>query len=161
MKLYNVKGLSRVLGIGEGEIRAWTRRGIIKKGVASNGLYDLEKTAQEIIAMLRGPEAREQSADYQAERARLMRVKRQSAEYDLGIREGALHRTEDLELALSKMLVSFKSRVRSIPARVSPQAAKMTNQEDIFDLLKQVTDEALQELSDVDAVLANKEDQKK
>ena len=59
MKLYNVKGLSRALGIGEGEIRAWTRRGIIKKGVASNGLYDLEKTAQEIIAMLRGPEARE------------------------------------------------------------------------------------------------------
>lgn len=155
-RLYTAAALGRALGIGEAEIKTLTRRGVIKKGVAQNGLYDIEAAAREIIAMLREPEERKQSADYQAERARLMRVKRQSAEYDLGIREGTLHRSEDLEIAISKILVSFKSRVRSIPARVSPQAAKMSNQEDIFDLLKQVTDEALQELSDIDKVFTDK-----
>lgn len=159
MKYYTAAALGRVLGIGESEIKALTRRGMIKKGVAENGLYDIEQAAREIIAMLRDPEARKQSADYQAERARFMRLKRQGAEYDLSLREGTLHRTEDLELAISKMLVSFKSRVRSIPARVSPQAAKMTSQEDIFDLLKQVTDEVLQELSDIDTIFSEEESQ--
>ena len=70
-----------------------------------------------------------------------------------------MHRSEDLELAISKILVNFKSRIRSIPARVSPQAAKMKSQEEIFDLLKQATDEALQELSDIDTVFLHKEDE--
>ena len=160
MRYYTAAALSRVLGIGESEIKDFTRRGLIRNGVKENGLYDIEEAAREIISMLREPEARKQSADYQSERARLMRVRRQSAEYDLGIREGTLHRSEDLELAISKILVNFKSRIRSIPARVSPQAAKMASQEEIFDLLKQATDEALQELSDIDTVFLNKEDGK-
>ena len=159
MRCYTAAALGRVLGIGESEIKDFTRRGIIRNGVKENGLYDIEEAAREIISMLREPEARKQSADYQSERARLMKVRRQSAEYDLGIREGTLHRSEDLELAISKILVNFKSRICSIPARVSPQAAKMKSQEEIFDLLKQATDEALQELSDIDTVFLDKEDE--
>ena len=157
MKYYTAAALGRALGIRESEIKTFTRRGIIKKGVAQNGLYKLDESAREIIAAFREPETRKQSADYQSERAYLMRVKRQNAEYDLKLREKTLHKSEDLEIVISKILTNFKSRVRSIPARVSPQAAKMTNQEDIFDLLKQVTDEALQELSDLDMVLSDKE----
>ena len=158
IKKYTAAAVGRALGIGESEIKTLTRRGIIRKGIGSDGFYDVAETAREIISMLREPEARKRSADYQSEKARLARVKRQSAEYDLAIREGTLHRTEDLELAISTILVRFKSRIRSIPARVSPQVAKMTSQEEIFDLLKQVTDEALQELSDIDAAFSGKED---
>lgn len=157
MKYYTAKALGRVLGIEEDEITALTRRGAIKAGLAENGLYIIEEAAREIIAAMKQPGGRQKSADYTSERARLMRVRRQSAEYDLGLREKELHRTEEIELVISKILVSFKAKIRSIPSRVAPQCAKLTNREEIFDLLKQVTDEALQELSDIDAVFASEE----
>lgn len=158
MKYYTAKALGRVLGMGEDEITALTRRGAIRDGLTDKGLYTLEEAAREIIAAMRRPEERGKSADYTAERARLMRVRRQSAEYDLGLREKELHRTEEIELVVSKILVSFKAKIRSIPSRLAPQCAKLTGKEEIFDLLKQVTDEALEELSDIDAIFEEKEE---
>lgn len=159
MRYYTAKALGRVLGIGEDEVRALTQRGLIREGLAENGLYQIEESAREVIAALNGPEEQKRNADYMSERARLMRARRQSAEYDLGLKEKELHRTEEIELVISKILVSFKAKIRSIPSRVAPQCAKLTNREEIFDLLKQVTDEALQELSDLDAVFDEPEDQ--
>lgn len=158
MRYYTAKALGRVLGLGEDEIRALTRRGAIREGIAENGLYTIEEAAREIIAALKQPGGRRKSADYTAERARLMRARRQSAEYDLGLREKELHRTEEIELVISRILVSFKAKIRSIPSRMAPQCAKLTDREEIFDLLKQVTDEALQELSDIDAVFDETEE---
>lgn len=152
MRYYTAKALGRVLGIGDGEITDMTLRGQIREGLAVNGLYTLEEAAREIIAAMKQPEERERNADYTSERARLMRVRRKSAEYDLGLREKELHRTDEIELLISKILTGFKAKIRSIPARLAPQCAKLSNKEEIFDLIKQVTDEALEELSDLDAV---------
>lgn len=147
---YTARALGRVLGIGEKEVLALTRDGIIQKGRDNKtGLYDIEAAAREIIASMRTQD----KASYNQERARLMQVRRQSAEHELALQEKRLHRSEDLEIVISKILVSFKARIRSIPARVAPQAAKMSSQEEIFDLLKKATDEALQELSDIRTVL--------
>lgn len=158
MKYYTAKALGRVLGMGEDEITGLTQRGVIQTGLADNGLYTIEEAAREIIAAMKQPGEWQKSADYTMERARLMRARRQSAEYDLGLREKELHRTEDIELVISKILVSFKAKIRSIPSRVAPQCAKLTGREEIFDLLKQVTDEALQELSDIDALFTGEEE---
>lgn len=157
MKYYTAKALGRVLGMGEDEITTLTRQGAIKAGLDDNGLYIIEEAAREIIETMKQPGERQKSADYTSERARLMQARRKSAEYDLGLREKELHRTEEIELVISKILVSFKAKIRSIPSRVAPQCAKLTNREEIFDLLKQVTDEALQELSDIDTVFTAEE----
>lgn len=158
MRYYTAKALGRVLGLGEDEIITMTKRGVIKKGLADSGLYTIEETAREVIAALKKPDDRWQSADYTSERARLMRVRRQSAEHDLKLKEKELHQTEEIELVISKVLVSFKAKIRSLPARIAPQCAKLTSREAIFDLLKQVTDEALQELSDIDKAFESKEE---
>lgn len=150
MKYYTARALGRVLGIGEDEVAELTRRGVIREGLAENGLFTLEESAREIISALKQDGARDQSADYAAERARMMRAKRQSAEYDLELREKHLHRTEDIETVITKILVGFKAKIRAIPSKMAAQCAKLTSREEIFSLLKKVTDEALLELSDLD-----------
>lgn len=161
MRYYKAAALGRVLGLGEDEIRALTRRGVIKDGHAAGDLYILEDSAREIIAAMKKPEEREQTADYTSERARLMRVRRQSAEYDLGLREKDLHLTEDIEQAILKMLAGFKAKIRAIPSRMASQCAKLSSKEEIFDLLKQATDEALLELADLAGVFEAADEEKK
>lgn len=158
MKYYTAKALGRVLGLGKGEIKALTRDGVIKDGVTETGLYILEVAAREIIESMKNPEERDKSVDYSSERAKLMRAKRQNAEYDLALREKDLHQTEEIEFAISKILVGFKAKIRAIPSRVAARCAKISSKEEIFNLLKQVTDEALQELSDLETVFDDEEE---
>lgn len=152
MKYYKAAALGRVLGLGEDEIKAMTRRGTIREGYAGGDLYILEVSAREIIAGLKKPEERRRTADYTSERAQLMRLRRQRAEYDLALREKDLHLTEDIEQAILRTLTGFKAKIRAIPSRMAAQCAKLTSKEDIFDLLKQVTDEALTELADLNNI---------
>lgn len=159
MRYYTARALGRVLGIGEDRVNACVKQGIIKKGRAENGLFLLEDAAREIIAGLEAPGERAPQADYTAERAGLMRVKRKNAEYDLKLREKDLHTSEDIELVMARILVSFRAKVRAIPSRLAPQCAKLTGQEDIYDLLKKATDEALEELADIESIFLKGEEE--
>lgn len=172
MKFYTAAALGRVLSLGEDEIKTLTARGVITdgyvgasafsagnrqketrtggSGATGGGLYVLEESAREIIAALKRPEARDGSVDYATERARLARAKREAEEHKLGLMERELHRSEEIELAISKILVGFKAKLRALPSRFAPQCAKKTNQEEIHDLLKETMDEVLQDLSDLD-----------
>ncbi len=153
MKLYTEQAICRTLGLRKEELRALEARGATGKGKAENGLFSLEETARALLAWYRRQEEKEETADYQDEKAKLMQIKRLNAEYDLKLKEGGLHRTEDIELALSQMIVSFKARVMAIPAKIAPKAAKITDEAQIFDLIKKATDEALTALSDYDKVM--------
>ncbi|MCC8356275.1 MAG: hypothetical protein LJU34_00205, partial [Oscillospiraceae bacterium] len=131
-----------------GPRRARATSGAVKKGRTEGGLYLLEETAREVIEAYRDGGAVD-APDYMTERARLMEIKRKSEEYDLGVKQGQLHRTEDIEAALTKTLVSFRAQIEGIPTKAAPQAAKIKNSTAIFDLLKTMTDEALEVLSDL------------
>lgn len=157
MKYYTAKALGRVLGVGTDEIVTLTKRGIIKKGFADNGLYVLEDTAREIIAGMKRPEDR-RAADYATERAKLMRARRQSAEHDLALMEKDLHTSEDVEIVLSRVLAAFKSKVRALPSRLAPQCAKAQSKEEIFTLVKAATDETLQELAAIETLFEEETD---
>ncbi|MCD8052247.1 MAG: hypothetical protein LUE89_11325 [Clostridiales bacterium] len=158
MKLYTSAAIARTLGITEKEVIALTKSGVIKKGYTERGLYTLEDTAREIIANYRKPEDERENVDYVTERAKLMRIKRMNEQYSLDLRKKELIRAEEVELVLTKMLVSFKSRLSAIPSRVAPQVARMTDSVDIMDLLKERINEALEELSDFDSIFEDKTD---
>lgn len=152
MKLYTSAAIARTLGITEKEVIALTKSGVIKKGYTERGLYRLEDTAREIIANYRKPEDERENVDYVTERAKLMRIKRMNEQYNLELRKKELIRADEVELALTKILVSFKSRLSAIPSRVAPQLARMTDSVDVMDLLKERINEALEELSDFDSI---------
>lgn len=157
MKYYTAKALGRVLGVGTDEIVTLTKRGVIKKGLADNGLYVLEDAAREIIAGMKRPEDR-RAADYATERAKLMRARRQSAEHDLALMEKDLHTSEDVEIVLSRVLAAFKAKVRALPSRLAPQCAKAQSKEEIFTLVKAATDETLQELAAIETLFEEETD---
>lgn len=158
MKYYTAKALGRVLGVGEERIQLWMKSGVIREGRAENGLFRLEESAREIIAGLENADGARECADYAAERAGLMRIKRKNAEYDLRLREKDLHATEDVETIVTQILVRFRAKVRAIPARTAAQCARLENPEDVYELLKKVTDEALEELADLEKVFETEND---
>ena len=157
MKLYTSAAIARTLGISEKEIKNLTKSGVIKKGVTDRGLYRLEETAREIIANYKLPEDQRENVDYNSERAKLMRIKRKSEEYDLKIKEGQLYGHDDVYMGLSKMLVSFKSRLSAIPSRAAQQAARMKKPAEITELLNFLIEEALNELSNAENIFDDSE----
>lgn len=126
------------------------------KGVLTEyrpGLYDLQTVTVQYINFLRqkNPEA-EDKVDYNTERAKLVRAKRESEELELLVRKNELHTTEDIEKALTDMLVNFRTKLMAVPAKLSPIMAKKKDQTEIFRLLKEAIDETLEELSDFDKI---------
>ena len=71
------------------------------------------------------------------------------------LRRGALHSSEDIERGLQTMCLNIRTKFLTMPAKLSQRLAQMKgNQTEIFDELKKAVDEALEELSDYQTVLA-------
>ncbi len=147
MKLYDVKAVARFLDVSERRVRQLRDEKVIAE--VRPGLYNLKDTNHRYINYLRkrNPES-EEAIDYNTERAKLVRAKRKNEEYELLLKEKQLHSSEDIEEVMTDMLVNFKARLMAIPAKLSPVLSKKTDKAEIFGLIKENIDEALNELSD-------------
>lgn len=157
MKLYNAKAVARFLDLSERRVRQLRDEKVIEE--YRPGLYDLMATNRRYINYLRrrNPES-EEHIDYQTERAKLVRVKRQNEELDLQLKENKLHSSEDIEKVMGSMLTNFKTRLMAVPAKLAPILSKKTKKADIFTILKNAVDEALNELADFDTAFGEAED---
>lgn len=151
MKLYTAAAIARHLDMTERNVRLLRDKGVLTE--IRPGLYDLQEATHQYINFLRkkNPDA-EENIDYNTERAKLVRAKRESQELELQLQKNEVHTTEEVERVMTDMLIRFKARLMAIPAKLSPILAKKTEQVEIFKLIKSGIDEALEELSDFDAV---------
>lgn len=151
MKLYTAAAVARYLDMTERNVRTLRDKGVLTE--YKPGLYDLKTATQQYINFLRkkNPDA-EEKVDYNTERAKLVRAKRESQELELQLRKNELHTAEDVEQVMTDMLIRFKTRLMAMPAKLSPILAKKTDQTEIFKLMKTGVDEALEELADFDTV---------
>ena len=151
MKVYDVKAIARILDLTERRVRQLKEQDIIQE--YAPGLYELIPTVHAYVNYLRkrNPESGE-NIDYNTERAKFMRAKRLDVEFDLGVKEGSLHTSEDVETAMSSILISFKSRLMALPSKLSPILAKKTDKTEIQQILKDTVHEALNALADFDTV---------
>ena len=151
MKMYTAAAVARRLDMTERNVRLLRDKGVLTE--YKPGLYDLQTVTVQYINFLRkkNPEA-EDKVDYNTERAKLVRAKRESEELELQVRKNELHTTEDIEKALTDMLVNFRTKLMAIPAKLSPIMAKKKDQTEIFKLMKAAIDETLEELSDFDRI---------
>lgn len=149
MKLYTAAAVARHLDMTERNVRTLRDKGVLTE--YKPGLYDLQTATRQYINFLRkkNPDA-EEKVDYNTERAKLVRAKRESQELELQLRKNEVHTTEDVEQVMTDMLIRFKTRLMAIPAKLSPILAKKTEQTEIFKLIKSAVDEALEELADFD-----------
>lgn len=148
MKLYDVAQVARFLDLSPRRVRMLVNEGIIQE--VYPGKFDLVETNRKYINFIRkgsGEDGKE-VVNYNTERALLVRAKRRTEEYELRKKENTLHESEDVERIMTDMLVNFKSRLMSIPAKLSPILVKKTNRTEIFEIIKNHVDEALEELSD-------------
>lgn len=157
MKMYTAAAVARRLDMTERNVRLLRDKGVLTE--YKPGLYDLQTVTVQYINFLRkkNPEA-EDKVDYNTERAKLVRAKRESEELELQVRKNELHTTEDIEKALTDMLVNFRTKLMAIPAKLSPIMAKKKDQTEIFKLMKAAIDETLEELSDFDKVCKEDKD---
>lgn len=156
MKMYTAAAVARRLDMTERNVRLLRDKGVLTE--YKPGLYDLPTVTVQYINFLRqkNPEA-EDKVDYNTERAKLVRAKRESQELELQVRKNEIHTTEDVEKALTDMLVNFRTKLMAIPAKLSPIMAKKKDQTEIFKLLKAAIDETLEELSDFDKICKEEE----
>lgn len=160
MTLYSGKALAGALGLSSKEIGSLRKSGVIQYRKGTN--YALEECAGKIIAYYKEQlgEGANAAADYQTERALLMRAKRMEQEYETALKDGTLHRAQDVENIVTKMLMNFRSRIMAIPAKLASRLSKESDTTAIFEILKEATDDALNELSDYDRLFENERDTK-
>lgn len=147
MTLYTSKRMAEYLDVTERRVRQLRDEEVIRE--KRTGLYDPMDTMRRYIRYLHS-----NGNGLNDERAKLLGVKREKAEIELEEIKGGLHRTEDIERALTTMLMNFRTRIMAIPAKLAGNIVKMTDQNDVFDALKKETDEALEELSHYDEAFA-------
>jgi len=142
-----------MLDLSERRVRQLKDQGVIHEYAGKPGLYELIPTVHAYINYLRNrnPDGAE-NIDYNTERAKLVQAKRKNEEYDLRVRERDLHESADIELAMSAMLMSFRSRLLSVPAKLAPVLAKKTDKAECSAILKHAMDDALSELADFNAI---------
>ncbi len=156
MKLYTSKAVAQWLDMTERNVRMLKNKNIIKE--YKPGLYRLQEVTNDYINYLRNknPEA-DGNLDYNEERAKLMKAKRENVEIELQLKRNEVHTAEDVEEVMTDMLLKFKSRLMAIPAKLSPKLAKKNKSEEVFTVLKTAIDEALEELSDYDTMFGDDE----
>lgn len=148
MKLYTSKAVAAWLGLTDRRVRQLRDEGVLPE--AQPGLWELRGTVTRYITYLR-----KGSNDLNDERAKLTAEKRKAAERENRIQDGMVHKTEDIERAVAALCLNIRGRIRSIPAKLAPQLATMGGRRDeIFDVMRQTLDEALEELSDPRVALA-------
>ena len=157
MKLHNAQHIATILDISERRVRQLRDEGVIEE--QRRGYYLLKPTIQAYLRYLRSQIAdRDVTSDYNTERARLVRAKRERQELDLELARSDSHSSEVVEHIVTDMIARFKARMLSIPSKISPTLCGMSDVNDINDLLSGNIREALEELSDFSTALQTYED---
>lgn len=68
----------------------------------------------------------------------------------LGIMQGEYHHVDNIKLLVTDMLARFKSKLIAIPSKASIQLLNKDNQREVEEILKDMINESLDELSEYD-----------
>lgn len=149
MKLYTSKVVGEWLGITDREVRALRDKGVLSE--EKPGLFKMKHVVREYIQFKLGGDRQEKLLAARAEReqarARLETMRMQEI-------SGNLHRTEDVERALKTIFSNFRTRLLEIPMKYAGTLTQITDQGEAFDVLNDAVCEALNEISDYNAALA-------
>lgn len=156
MKLYTAAVVAKWLNITDRHVRQLRDQGVLAE--ARPGLYSLKDCVHRYIEYLKRNGTPEEAVDYNAERAKLVRAKREKEELELELQRREVIPAADVERVISAMLIRFRQKIRNIPVQQSPGIAVETSQMEVFTILKQATDEALEELSDFESLFSEMEE---
>jgi hypothetical protein len=135
-----------------------TEKGVLKRAVDSKGKqfkppqYELISTVRAYCAYLREmARMDDQGATvYQQLRNKKIGAEAERAVLDLQVHKRKLHTSAQIEFVMTTMLTSIKSRLLSIPSRITRVLMGKTDFHDIYSIIDAEIELALRELSDYD-----------
>lgn len=138
--------LAELLAISERRVNQLAADGTIKRD--ADGKFDPPSS---IEAYYTFKLKTNEKVDYEKEKALHEAVKREKAEIQLEHYKGTLLSATDVERAMSSMILTAKSRLLALPAKVAPKVIGQKNIPVIEDIIKHEVNAALNELSEMPA----------
>lgn len=148
--------LGGILGVSERRVRGLAQEGIFVK--ASQGRYKLKESMHNYVLNLRvandagktTASELEDELDLKLEQAKHIRVKRHMSELQLALMKGEVHKSSDVESVMTDMLVRFKTKIISLPSKLTPQLVDR-DKSYILNALTEELNQVLEELSSYNA----------
>ena len=143
--------LGDIWGITDRRVRQLVDEGVIE--TVGRGKYDLFDCTRRYCTYIRAiadaSEGKKKAQlSYDEEHAIHEKVKRETAELQLKVMRGELHRGKDVETVMSDMITRAKTKLLGIPSKAAPLVMGYSNTTKIESILQQQIDETLMELSD-------------
>ena len=146
MLVFTAEKLAACFDLTPKRIKQLRAAGVLKEVEPGKELYEPVENIRSYIAYIK----RGAGGDYYEERAKLVSAKRRKEELELDELDGELHRAVDVERIVSQMLVKFRSKILSLPTKLTPSMAETSDKGKINGILTEAVNEALEELSDYD-----------
>jgi phage terminase Nu1 subunit (DNA packaging protein) len=153
---------AKLVGITPRHIQRLTASGVLTKardedGKELRGRYELAKNILAYCNYLREQAKLDDTSEskWVMLRNKKMAADAELSELTLKVRQGVLHRAEDVEFHVTNMLTAFKSRVLAIPSRVSRLLVGQTKFQVIYDLIMTEIELCLRELMAYDSTQFN------
>ena len=144
---YDVDTIARLLDLTPRRVQQLASDGYIPR--ASRGRYHLVSAVQGYIRYLRACANDEAtSADYERERARLTKMKADTAELENGRLQGKLVDIDAVIDGVQQANARVRNQVLSLPQRIAPKAATETDITAIHEQVQEVVTDILAEMSD-------------
>ncbi|KTQ60491.1 hypothetical protein NS29R_09650 [Enterobacter hormaechei subsp. xiangfangensis] len=138
--------LAKEYGYDESTVRGWRDRGM-PVGKDVDHTLTREWVVQNIINPLRHTDTKEQ---IEQERLKKLKAEASLAELELAQKENTVISSEYIETVLTAYLFKLKTTMRSIPSKVYLELFAMDNAKDLRDRLKDVIDETLIDLGNME-----------
>lgn len=144
--------LEEIIGVTSRRIRQLAEEGILIR--ASKGRYKLSESLRNYVMTLKvAMESSEKDTtdggfDLDTEKAIHEKVKRQISELKLSVMQGELHKSCDVEMVMTDMLLRTRSKLLSMPAKLAPILVNTMDAGKIQDNIQKEVLEVLLELKD-------------
>jgi phage terminase Nu1 subunit (DNA packaging protein) len=138
--------IAKLFMITERRVQQLTKEKILPQ--IARGQYDLMSTIQAFIRYLNERIKNGDDADLLKERALLTKAQRETAELELAVMRGELHKCDDVMRVWTENVVNCRSRLLAVPTKVAPILAEIGDAQNIQAILKEAINEALDELTD-------------
>lgn len=146
--------LAECLGVSARRVRQMVKEGIAVK--VSAGKYDIKESAKRYIQAMKDKEKNQnQSLEklkiaQAAETLTHERLKKRKTELVVEEMEKKLHLASDVEEIWNMMVLNAKSRITSIPVKVSPVLVGLEDVKEVQSILKREINDCLNEISNYD-----------
>lgn len=153
-------GLAEVFGVTRPRIIQLANEDILKRD--KNSKYVVGEAVKNYLNYIKkdnGGGKKEQSdeqVDYWKEKALHERAKRKLTEINLDQKVGQIHSSKDVELVMTEMLVTLRTKLQGFPTQISGKLVGQT-QDVIYEIMNSELEKILLELSEYDSKLFDTE----